>query len=183
MRSGLKGAVVLLIAIVVVVAAAAYLGVYNVAADVPHSDAVRSFIHLVSERSVEARDKDIVVPPLNDHGKIAAGAAHYDSMCTGCHLAPGMKENDLRAGLNPKPPNFAHRRRPGNAREQFWIIKHGIKMTAMPAWGASHSDDEIWNIVAFFQALPDMTPEAYRTLVASAPKDEDEAMPGMNMAH
>jgi mono/diheme cytochrome c family protein len=100
---------------------------------------------------------------------IAAGAADYDSMCAACHLAPGMKENDMRAGMNPKPPSFARRRRPGNAAEQFWIIKHGIKMTAMPAWGVSHSDADLWNIVAFFQTMPKTTPEGYKALVASAP--------------
>jgi mono/diheme cytochrome c family protein len=71
--------------------------------------------------------------------------------------------------------------RPGNADEQFWIIKHGIKMTAMPAWGATHSDAQIWNIVAFFQAMPGMTPEIYKALVASAPDHRPEAMPGTKM--
>jgi mono/diheme cytochrome c family protein len=180
-RSGLIGALLLLAAIVVLVAAAAFLGVYNVAADAQHTVPVRTFINFVSDHSVAARDGDVVVPPLNDPKMIAAGAAHYDSMCTGCHLAPGKKENDIRAGLNPKPPSFARRRRPGNAAEQFWIIKHGIKMTAMPAWGATHSDADIWNIVAFFQTMPKMTPEAYKAVVASAGDHHDQDMPNMNM--
>jgi hypothetical protein len=46
-----------------------------------------------------------------------------------------MDENQLRADLYPKPPSFVRRRRLGNPKEQFWIIKHGIKMTGMPAWG------------------------------------------------
>lgn len=165
----LLGALALVILFALVVWAAAFLGVYNVAADDQHTVPVRTFLSYVSDHSVAARDGDVTVPTLSDPMMIAAGAGEYDSLCTACHLAPGMKENDLRAGLNPKPPNFSRRRRPGNPAEQFWIIKHGIKMTAMPAWGATHTDADIWNIVAFFQTLPKVTPESYKALVASAP--------------
>jgi mono/diheme cytochrome c family protein len=62
-------------------------------------------------------------------------------------------------------------------RQAFWVIKHGIKMSAMPAWGLSHDDATIWSIVAFLKKLPDMTPEQYKEIVAKAPPDEDaEAM-------
>ena len=110
----LLGALVFVVLVALVVWAAAFLGVYNVAADDQHTVPVRTFLAYVSDHSVAARDGDVVVPPLNDPKKIAAGAAHYDSMCTGCHLAPGMKEKEIRAGLNPKPPSFARRRRPGS---------------------------------------------------------------------
>ena len=46
----------------------------------------------------------------------------------------------------------------------FWIVKHGIKMSAMPAWGKTLDDAQIWDIVAFVRKLPDMSPEAYQDL-------------------
>jgi len=166
-RHGLIGAILLIALVAVAGAVTWHFGLYNVAADDPHWTVTRNFLASTMDNSVAARDGDIAVPPLKDEKMIAQGAAHYDEMCTGCHLAPGMDENELRAGLNPKPPSFAKRRRAGNPKEQFWIIKHGIKMTAMPAWGASHSDAEIWDIVAFFQTMPNMTPQAYKSLVQS----------------
>ena len=45
--------------------------------------------------------------------------------------------------------------------QMFWIIKNGIKMSGMASYGKVHNDDEIWNIVAFVQRLPKMTPEEY----------------------
>src|SRR5262249_42518674 len=51
--------------------------------------------------------------------------------------------------------------------ELFWIIKHGIKMTGMPAW-ADHSDEELWATVAFIKKLPGMTPEEYAKLVMAS---------------
>ena len=166
-RHGLIGALLLVVVLAIGGWGVWYLGLYNVAADVPHWTLVRNFLGTTMDRSVAARDGDIVVPPLTDPKMIGAGAASYDKLCTACHLAPGMDEDKLRAGLYPKPPNFARRRRPGNPKEQFWIIKHGIKMTGMPAWGVSYPDADLWKIVAFFQTLPNMKPEAYKSLVQS----------------
>jgi mono/diheme cytochrome c family protein len=53
---------------------------------------------------------------------------------------------------------------PPDARRAFWIIKHGIKMSAMPAWGRTLEDGEIWDLVAFVRKPPSMSPEAYRRL-------------------
>ena len=45
-----------------------------------------------------------------------------------------------------------------------WIIKHGVKMTGMRSFGATHDDDEVWSIVAFIGKLPGMSVEQYRQL-------------------
>jgi len=93
---------------------------------------VQDVVVCARERSVEVRASGIEAPPLGYSRMIAKGAEHYAAMCAGCHLAPDMKENEMRPGMNPKPPVFASLSR-GNPREQFWISKHGIKMTGMPA--------------------------------------------------
>jgi mono/diheme cytochrome c family protein len=169
----------------VLAAGIAMLGAYNVAADSPHTAIVRDLIGYIRERSVELRAASISVPPLADPRMIAAGASHYDAMCTGCHLAPGMEENEMRPGMNPKPPMLASLGR-GDPREEFWIIKHGIKLTGMPAWGFTHTDGEIWNIVAFLQKMPSLSPEQYRVLTASAADHhahEDHDVDHMDMSH
>src|SRR3546814_12763744 len=60
----------------------------------------------------------------------------------------------------------------------LWVIKHGIKMSAMPAWGMvpGHDDPTIWSMVAFIEKLPGMTPAQYKAIVAKAPPDEDMHM-------
>jgi hypothetical protein len=93
------------------------------------------------------------------------GAEHYAEMCTGCHLAPGMKDTEIRAGLYPRPPNLVEHGAHRKPAEMFWIIKHGLKMTGMPAWGVTHDDQGIWGIVAFLQKLPDLSPQQYEELV------------------
>jgi mono/diheme cytochrome c family protein len=153
-------------------AALVYFGVFDVSADVPHSPAVYQLLESVRQRSIEVHSARIVVPPLDDEKMVAEGAEHYDAMCTGCHLAPGVADTELRRGLYPQPPKLAEARGLPPA-QAFWAIKHGIKLTAMPAWGTTHDNAAIWNIVAFLQKLPDLTPEQYQALTAAAGHDHE----------
>ena len=167
---------ILCLVVIAGVGAFVWSGVYDIGADAHHTKPVYALMQALRERSIEHHAKDIVVPNLDDPPLILKGAGQYAAMCTGCHLAPGMAENEMRPGLYPKPPQLAKFR--PDPREAFWVIKHGIKMSAMPAWGASHDDATIWSMVAFLQKMPGMTPAQYKDIVAKAPSDEDMDMPG-----
>ena len=157
------------VALAVMAAVAAYIwfGGYNVAADAPHWKITARLIEAVREQSITARARNLAVPDsLDQPQRIAAGAGLYDEMCTGCHLAPGMENSELRRGLNPRPPDL-----PSDgiddAQTAFWTIKHGVKLTAMPAWGLSHTDQQIWDMVAFLRQVRDMPKARYQALVAA----------------
>jgi len=141
-------------------------GIYDIGADVPHSKLIALLIEHLRDRSTEVHSRDVVVPNLDDPAMVAEGAEHYAAMCTGCHLAPGITESEIRPGLYPEPPNLAV---DGidDPKEAFWIIKHGIKMSGMPAWGRTQDDGAIWNIVAFVRKMPSMNPAAYQALAAA----------------
>ena len=145
-----------------------YSGVYDIGADVPHTKPVFWFISQFRDRSIAVRAAQITPPAdLAAPSRIAAGAGLYDSLCTSCHLAPGMKKTDLSRGLYPKAPQLAFGTDLTPAQE-FWTIKHGVKLTAMPAWGRTHSDAEVWDIVAFLRKMPDLDNEQYQATVKSA---------------
>ncbi len=151
-----------------------YSGIYNIGADDHHTKPVFAVMQALRENSIHAHSKDIVVPDLTDPQLILKGAGQYAAMCTQCHLKPGMKDSEIRPGLYPQPPNLSRVR--VEPKEAFWVIKHGIKMSAMPAWGGSHDDPTVWSMVAFLQKLPDMTPAQYKDMVARAPADHDMDM-------
>ena len=159
----------LTVAIVLVMGALAAVafvgsGVYNIGADDHHTKIVLALIEQLRDRSIATRAARIeAVPPLEDTSKIVAGAQHYARLCASCHLAPGMMKSDVRPGLYPHPPSLAQE---GilDERTAFWIVKHGIKMSAMPAWGKSLDDAAIWDIVAFLRQLPNMSPDTYQEL-------------------
>jgi mono/diheme cytochrome c family protein len=171
--AGLLGS---LIAIVIVASAIVYAGLYNVAADIPHTGPVYWLLETVRERSITVRAKDLVVPgDLADSKRIASGAGQYAEMCASCHLAPGMKRTEISRGLYPRAPELRRGSRSTPA-EDFWVVKHGIKATGMPSWGVTHGDEILWDVVAFLRKLPELTPEEYQSLVKSVPQTHGEMM-------
>jgi mono/diheme cytochrome c family protein len=138
-------------------------GVYDIGADDHHTKFALAVIERLRDRSIEARTRRVEVHTVSDAARIAAGAQRYAALCVTCHLAPGVTKSDLRPGLYPHPPNLAQEEKQGEQRA-FWIIKHGIKMSAMPAWGKTLDDAAIWDLVAFVRRLPEMSPETYAQL-------------------
>jgi mono/diheme cytochrome c family protein len=138
-------------------------GYYNIGADDHHTQLTLTLIEELRERSIAARADTIDLRYVEDPEKISAGAQHYAALCVGCHLAPGVTKSAIRPGLYPHPPNLAQEDL-HDGRRAFWIIKHGIKMSAMPAWSKALDDEAIWEVVSFVRKMPDMTPETYQAL-------------------
>ena len=144
-------------------------GSYNVSAMEPDSGLVHWVLENTSDNSVEAHSAGIVVPDLNKPEMIKEGIAHYKEMCETCHRGPGKEETELAKGLNPDAPDLVKWGYKMNPAKMFWVTKNGIKMTGMPAWGKTHSDDKIWAIVAAVKQLHDMSPAGYNAI-----KSEEE---------
>ena len=141
-------------------------GLYDVGADAAHTKPVHTLLQTLRERSISVRAGKLQLPNLGDSERIRQGSGNYDAMCVGCHLAPGMKATELSNGLYPAPPNLSTVT--VDAAKAFWVIKHGIKASGMPAWGKSMADDYIWNMAALVQVLPSLDATQYRALVASS---------------
>ncbi|MEC9483246.1 MAG: cytochrome c [Halomonas sp.] len=159
------GALLALVVLAIGGIAVIYSGAYNVAASDDHTALGKWVMHTTMHNSVRASADEVTVPDLSDNAMIQQGASAYDSLCAACHLKPGLKDTVLRAGLNPMPPNLTEQSH-WEPAEQFWLVKHGIKMTGMPAWGVTHEDKEIWEMVAFLQKLPKLSEQEYTALVS-----------------
>lgn len=143
-----------------------WLGLYNVAATVPHRRITHLFLEEVRDRSISAHGKGITVPSLKNPRLFDIGFKHYHEMCRVCHGAPGGLRTEIAEGLNPGPPDFSSKdTKMRNEAELYWVIKNGIKMTGMPAFGPTHSQDQLWGIVTFLGRLPKLKPEEYNTMV------------------
>jgi mono/diheme cytochrome c family protein/ketosteroid isomerase-like protein len=167
MKRTLSTVAITLLAVVLLGAVVVVSGVLSVAADEPHSSLVFGILDTARERSIEARADDIQVPALDDAGMVRRGAGNYDAMCAKCHLAPGMAPTELNRGLSPTPPDLAKDAN-ADAAEAFWVIKHGIRGTGMPAWGKHMEDQYIWDVVAFLRKLPSLSVEQYQAEVAAS---------------
>jgi len=139
-------------------------GAFNVAATNPDSSMTEWILHTTMRRSVKMRSSAIAAPQKFSELDVRAGFKEFRAMCAGCHGAPGKMRSAAGKGLRPRAPDLAIAANDWSTANLFWIVKNGIKMTGMPAFGPTHDDQTIWNIVAFVDQLPKMTPEEYRAL-------------------
>ncbi len=151
-----------------------YSGVYNVSAMNQDKGIIKWVLETTSDNSVEHHASDLKVPNLDDPAKIEMGLSHYKEMCESCHQGPGTGESELAKGLNPPAPNLA-KGTDLDPKEIFWIVKNGIKMTGMPAWGKTHSDDKIWAIVAAVKKLNSISPEKYKSIQTEEEESEEHS--------
>ena len=141
-----------------------YSGIFDVAAAHPDNPLLAWALSKTSNRSIISRLGSIEVPATLDHPElIQAGAKLFGTRCVVCHGGPGLPAGEIAQGLNPAPPNLFSATRQPNAGRYFWFIKNGVKMTAMPAFGKTHSDDDIWALVAFLRTAPGMSPQDFAT--------------------
>jgi mono/diheme cytochrome c family protein len=145
-----------------------YSGAYNVAANVPDAGVVKWLLSTNMQRSVTSHAQSISAPTQLTDQQARDGLRIYKETCVYCHGAPGKDPGDISKGLNPEAPFLPHSAGRWTTAQLFWIIKNGIKMTGMASYGAVHKDEEIWNLVAFVQRLPKMTPEQYGQMEQAA---------------
>ena len=155
-------------------------GVYNMAATEKHWLITEKLIEWMRINSIDAHADALQVPEMDEAEYLTVGAIHYNAMCTECHLAPGLEPTELAQGLYPHAPVFGQRQPLSSteaiekqAKAYFWIIKNGIKMTAMPAWGLTHDDDTIWAMAFFVQQLGGMSVDQYRELTRLDDQNSD----------
>lgn len=142
---------------------------FSFAADVPHSKLVFDGIKLFKNYSIHRDSREVSAPnDLDNTERLRRASGNYEAMCSTCHLKPAIGKSELSKGLYPAPPNLTLTRGNSDAASDFWIIKHGIKGSGMPSWGAvGLTDEEIWDLVAFVSKLPVMSERAYIESVKS----------------
>ncbi len=139
-----------------------YSGIYDVSATTPDNALVAWVVHEVSDTSVAARlEKNHPPEGYDKPATITAGGKLFSENCAVCHGAPGLLQTPIAKGLNPAPPDLFRASRHPDPAENFQFIKYGVKMTAMPGFGPSYSDDEIWSLVAFLNKLPGISANDY----------------------
>ena len=170
------GAVTVIALIIVGYLIFIYSGIYNISAMVHHDKLTLWMMNTVRENSIKHNaEDDIKVPDLSDTSLVSMGFVHYREMCVGCHGAPGIEQSEIAKGLYPNPSMLSKAAKDWTPRQLFWITKNGLKMTGMPAFGLTHTDDMIWALVAFTKKIPTLTKEEYQTFDDEAKGESDEA--------
>lgn len=144
-------------------------GLPNVAAGWRDPPILAWLLHTTYERSVVRRATALAVPAkLDDAAQVLAGARAFDEMCAICHTPPGAQPTIQSAGLNPRPPALSDLAAQRTPAEAFWVIDNGVRLTAMPAFGPTHTEAQLWQLVAFLQHARDLDVAGYADLMERA---------------
>ena len=123
------------------------------------------FLQFGKRRSVSTHTLFAEPPDLDRAWLVLKGAGHYESGCRPCHGAPDLDVPRVAQSMLPPPPPLTTIARRWDSAELAYIVRHGIKLTGMPAWPADGRDDEVHAVVSFLEAMDGMDAPQYRELV------------------
>lgn len=126
----------------------------------------------ISSGAKTARNPVSVAPEVMGRAR-----AHFADHCATCHANDGSGETAIGRNLYPKAPDMRKQATQSlSDGEIFWIIKNGVRLSGMPAWGADTKEDDrvTWELVHFIRHLPRLTPEELAEMRGLNPKSREE---------
>jgi mono/diheme cytochrome c family protein len=158
MRKILLGAVLTLALLLLSALVVTRLGLMPVSADGIHSRLEARIMPMVLHASIVRHASGDTSPvPLNEDN-LKAGVDTYKAMCVRCHSTPEGNASVYGQSFYPPAPQLPKGMAQYTDSQLFWLIKHGIRNTGMPALGGMLSDEEIWQIVSLLKNSQDLPP-------------------------
>ncbi len=150
--------------------AGAWYGVFDISARVPHWDITTGLIAAVRDRAITVHSRGLIVPVLLDPTLAARGGPLFHESCRPCHGAPGIPAEVFAQGLYPAPSDLLSGliQKKWQDPQFYWIVENGMKMTGMPAFGATYNREELLGIAAFVKHLPGISPRDYLSQTAGS---------------
>jgi cytochrome c553 len=140
-------------------------GIVPIKASTGHWPFTHWFLDFAKVRSVSTNSLGVSAPNLDQPWLVLKGAGHYEFGCRPCHGSPDLPQPQIVQKMTPAPPYLPTHVSRWQNEELFYIVKHGIKFTGMPAWPSLQRDDEVWAMVAFLRQFPGLKGDEYRRLV------------------
>jgi cytochrome c553 len=139
------------------------------------------YFNLAAQQAITLRSIGIAVPDLDEPGMVERGAGHYEMVCAACHGSPAAPAQQFALNLSPSPPPLVERMAQWHPEARvFATVKHGIRRTAMPGWPTQLRDDEVWDMVAFLRALPELDAATYGAMAKGAADNDCSRCHGEN---
>ena len=150
----------------------ALLGFVNMRADNPPSHLEAAVAGHVMDASIGRAATKLNNPITADETNLVAGAHLYREHCTLCHGDPAHPKALLNDSLNPPAPQFMDDKADMPENENFFILQHGIRWTAMPGWKNVLSDQQLWQLVTFLSHMNELPPSAKQIFAEAAHQAE-----------
>jgi mono/diheme cytochrome c family protein len=147
----------------------ALAGFVSMRADNPPSKMESTLAGRAMDASVARAAPKMANPVTPDEVNLVAGARLYRDHCTLCHGDPAHPKSPLADSLNPPAPQFMDDMPNMPEHQNYYILQHGIRWTAMPGWKNVLSEREIWQTVSFLSHMHDLPPAAKQVFAETAP--------------
>ncbi|HXJ43032.1 MAG TPA: c-type cytochrome [Bryobacteraceae bacterium] len=129
--------------------------------------------------SVPSKYKTLRNPASCTEEVLGETREHWADHCATCHANNGSGDTLLGRTMYPRPPDM---RRPDTQNqsdgELYYVIKNGVRLTGMPAFGApGDNDTSSWHLVCLIRHLPKMSAEEeleMRRMNPKTPADLEE---------
>jgi mono/diheme cytochrome c family protein len=159
MRGFVTGVVLTLLAIVGGTLVSLYLGKIPLGADNPPGTLERMLANMAMDEYVERNAPKQQNPMQPTAENLIAGARSYEANCSYCHGGAARRVSPMSTKFNPPVPQIINNIPGDPDAHLFWIVKHGIRLTGMPAWDRVLSDQQMWQVVAFVKHSANLPPE------------------------
>jgi mono/diheme cytochrome c family protein len=146
----------------------ALMGFVSMRADNPPSKLETTVAGHAMDASVARAAPKLANPVTADEVSLAAGARLYRDHCTLCHGDPAHPKSPLADSLNPPAPQFMNDMADMPENQNFYIVQHGIRWTAMPGWKNVLSERQIWQTVTFLSHMHELPPAAKHVFAETA---------------
>jgi len=153
-------------------------GLYDTSASAQHLQPVFTLLEQGMRYSVRNHSSEVKVPPLGASQQVKQGALVYSAHCAQCHGGPAFAQAKIGQSMQPLPGPLIDASARWQPRELYWITKHGIKMSGMPAWQFHLSESDLWAVVAFMQVLPTLSARDYAEATRAGPVAAPSAAAG-----
>lgn len=141
-------------------AAGAYVYVHHGYFDM-RADRAASRIEHIYMRGAMDKYADRYAPKMSNpvaptDPNLVDGIRLYKNNCAVCHGALEQPSSKVGAGFSPPAPQFLKEAPDMPENQNYWIVKHGIRMTGMPAWDKVLSDTDIWKLTTFLGQMKNL---------------------------
>ncbi len=136
-----------------------WLGLFPIGADNPPGTVEHALAKMAADASVERSQPGQKNPAEPTPANLIEGAQQYEAHCAVCHGGAAKKISPLKTNFSPPVPQIINKIPHDDDAPLFWVTKHGIRMTGMPAWTGVLSDEEMWKVIAFVKNSGKLSPE------------------------
>jgi len=158
MRNFLLGVVVTVVLAIIAVAGIVLLGLVPTQADRAPAEWEMHLAHTALDHAIDRNAPRVNSPISPTDANLIDGMKTYVMSCAECHGGLDRKPSPMAHSFYPPAPSLIVHPLDDPEWQVFYTIRTGIRNTAMPSWGKTMSEQDMWKVAAFITRVDKLPP-------------------------